>query len=131
VSARSVGLHRSFPTAAPAARRRRERAITLTTDIRRALVVRGGWDGHQPVTISDAFVPFLQEQGFVVETSEDLAVYEDAERLTATDLIVQCWTMGTINREQSVLPPRCARAPAWPAGTAVSSTASTITTTTC
>lgn len=75
--------------------------ITLTSENRRALVVRGGWDGHQPVTISDGFVPFLEERGFTVETSEDLAVYEDAERLAATDLIVQCWTMGTITREQS------------------------------
>ncbi|MEU1167359.1 ThuA domain-containing protein, partial [Streptomyces sp. NPDC005921] len=73
----------------------------MTTDIRRALVVRGGWDGHQPVAISDGFVPFLRENGFAVETSEDLAVYEDAERLAATDLVVQCWTMGTITREQS------------------------------
>lgn len=72
----------------------------MTTDTRRALVVRGGWDGHQPVTISDGFVPFLKEQGFVVETSEDLAVYEDTERLADTDLIVQCWTMGTITPGQ-------------------------------
>lgn len=74
---------------------------TLTTDTRRALVVRGGWDGHQPVAITDLFLPFLKEQGFSVETAEDLAVYEDAELLTATDLVVQCWTMGTITREQT------------------------------
>ncbi|MBF9069158.1 ThuA domain-containing protein [Streptacidiphilus sp. NEAU-YB345] len=75
--------------------------MSVTTHTtRRALVVRGGWDGHQPVAISDSFVPFLKEQGFAVETAEDLAVYEDAERLAATDLIVQCWTMGTITREQ-------------------------------
>ncbi|WP_411093391.1 ThuA domain-containing protein [Streptomyces sp. 049-1] len=72
----------------------------MTTDIRRALVVRGGWDGHQPVTITDGFLPFLREQGYAVETFEDLAVYEDAERLAATDLIVQCWTMGTITPAQ-------------------------------
>ncbi|GAA1939204.1 ThuA domain-containing protein [Kitasatospora viridis] len=71
-----------------------------THTTRRALVVRGGWDGHQPVAISDSFVPFLQEHGYAVETSEDLAVYDDAERLAATDLIVQCWTMGTLTREQ-------------------------------
>ncbi|WP_432164068.1 ThuA domain-containing protein [Streptomyces tendae] len=72
----------------------------MTTDNRRALVVRGGWDGHQPVTITDSFVPFLQGQGYTVETAEDLTVYEDAERLAATDLIVQCWTMGTITPAQ-------------------------------
>ncbi|MGW5657955.1 ThuA domain-containing protein [Streptomyces humi] len=72
-----------------------------TEDIRRALVVRGGWDGHRPVTISDGFVPFLKERGFSVDTAEDLAVYEDADRLAATDLIVQCWSMGDITPEQS------------------------------
>ncbi|MEU3982323.1 ThuA domain-containing protein [Streptomyces sp. NPDC026672] len=81
-------------------RNRWERASTLTINTRRALVVRGGWDGHQPVAISDGFVRFLKEQGFVVETSEDLTVYEDAERLAATDLVVQCWTMGTITPRQ-------------------------------
>ncbi|MBB5078828.1 ThuA domain-containing protein [Nonomuraea endophytica] len=73
----------------------------MTTDNRRALIVRGGWDGHQPVTITDTFVPFLKEHGFAVAISDELAVYEDADRLAATDLIVQCWTMGTISREQS------------------------------
>ncbi|MFJ3669128.1 ThuA domain-containing protein [Streptomyces sp. NPDC090106] len=72
----------------------------MGSDTRRALVVRGGWDGHLPVTITDTFVPFLKERGFAVETADDLAVYDDAERLTATDLIVQCWTMGTITQDQ-------------------------------
>lgn len=52
------------------------------------------------MTISDSFVPFLKEQRFTVEPSEDLAVYDDAERLAATDLVVQCWTMGTITPQQ-------------------------------
>ncbi|MEV7341085.1 ThuA domain-containing protein [Streptomyces sp. NPDC093544] len=68
---------------------------------RRALVVRGGWEGHQPITITDLFLPFLKDQGYAVETSESLDVYEDADLLAATDLIVQCWSMGEITREQS------------------------------
>ncbi|RVU20916.1 ThuA domain-containing protein [Streptomyces antnestii] len=75
--------------------------ISTTDTTRRALVVRGGWEGHEPVAISDRFVPFLKDHGCAVDTSEDLAVYDDAERLLATDLVVQCWTMGTITREQS------------------------------
>ncbi|MEV8550686.1 ThuA domain-containing protein [Streptomyces glaucescens] len=74
--------------------------MTGTTN-RRALVVRGGWDGHDPVTLTDLFVPFLKDSGYTVDTAEDLAVYEDAERLAATDLVVQCWTMGDITAEQS------------------------------
>jgi type 1 glutamine amidotransferase len=38
----------------------------MTTDTRRALVVRGGWDGHHPLTISDGFVPFLQGNALAV-----------------------------------------------------------------
>ncbi len=53
------------------------------------------------MTITDRFVPFLKEHGYTVELSDTLDVYEDADLLTATDLIVQCWTMGTITPEQS------------------------------
>jgi hypothetical protein len=68
--------------------------------MRRALVVRGGWDGHEPATCTDSFLPFLREQGFMVEVCDDLAVYEDGERLTAVDLVVQCWSMGQISDAQ-------------------------------
>ncbi|WP_307795433.1 ThuA domain-containing protein [Actinacidiphila acididurans] len=70
-------------------------------DSRRALVVRGGWEGHAPVAISDLFLPFLKDHGFTVETAESLDVYGDADLLAATDLVVQCWTMGEIAPEHS------------------------------
>jgi len=68
---------------------------------RRALVVRGGWEGHSPVEITERFVPFLKEHGFTVETADSLDVYGEADRLAATDLVVQCWTMGEIAPELS------------------------------
>lgn len=68
---------------------------------RRALVVRGGWEGHQPVVITDLFLPFLRQAGFEVTTADDLAVYEDAALLSATDLVVQCWSMGELSPPQS------------------------------
>jgi type 1 glutamine amidotransferase len=73
----------------------------MTDPLRRALVVRGGWEGHSPVAITDLFLPFLKDHGFTVETSETLDVYTDAELLAATDLIVQCWTMDEISAEQT------------------------------
>lgn len=73
----------------------------MTSDNRRALVVRGGWAGHEPVKITDLFLPFLREHGFDVRTSDTLDVYTDAALLAATDLVVQCWTMGEITKEQS------------------------------
>jgi len=63
---------------------------------RRALVVRGGWDGHQPEAATDLFLPFLREQGFEVRVETDNEVYADAETMAATDLVLQCVTMSEI-----------------------------------
>jgi type 1 glutamine amidotransferase len=68
--------------------------------MKHALVVRGGWEGHVPVAASDRYVQALKQAGFDVMVSDSLDSYLDAELLAATDLIVQCWTMGTISREQ-------------------------------
>ena len=67
---------------------------------RRALVVRGGWDGHDPVGATDRFIPALRDAGFAVETADELAVYDDADRISAADLIVHCWSMGTLTGDQ-------------------------------
>ena len=61
---------------------------------RRALVVRGGWEGHAPVATTELFLPALRAAGFDVEVAGDLDVYCDAELLAGTDLIVQCWSEG-------------------------------------
>lgn len=66
------------------------------TDQRRALVVRGGWDGHAPEEAAELFVPFLREHDFDVVVEGSLEAYADAELMAATDLVVQCWTMGDI-----------------------------------
>jgi hypothetical protein len=68
---------------------------------RRALVVRGGWPGHEPVACTDSFIPLLTERGFAVEISDTLAVYADRALLAATDLIVQCWSLDEISDAQA------------------------------
>ncbi len=67
---------------------------------RRALVVRGGWEGHSPVEATDRFIPFLKENGFSVEVHDTPEVYADAATLAATDLVVQCYTQGVATDEQ-------------------------------
>ena len=62
-----------------------------------ALVVRGGWEGHQPVQATEVFVPFLERSGFEVRIEESNEVYADAEAMERTDLIVQCVTMSDIS----------------------------------
>ncbi|MFC1409613.1 ThuA domain-containing protein [Streptacidiphilus sp. N1-12] len=63
--------------------------------------MRGGWEGHAPVRCTEIFLPALTGAGFAVTVSEDLDVYRDRELLAGTDLIVQCWSIGTLTPEQS------------------------------
>ncbi len=65
-----------------------------------ALLVWGGWDGHEPKQCVDIFAPWLREQGYEVEVSDTLDAYLDVEKLKSLSLIVPVWTMGTITREQ-------------------------------
>ena len=67
---------------------------------RRALVVRGGWEGHSPVEATERFIPFLEEEGFTVAVHEGPAVYADKEVLAGTDLVLQCFTQGEATDEQ-------------------------------
>jgi type 1 glutamine amidotransferase len=66
----------------------------------RALVVRGGWEGHQPVACTDMFLPLLESAGFAVDIAETLDVYADRAALDRADLVVQCWTRGSLTDEQ-------------------------------
>jgi type 1 glutamine amidotransferase len=67
---------------------------------KKALMVWGGWDGHEPKQCVDIFAPYLVEQGYEVEISATLDTYLEADKLRALSLIVPVWTMGTITREQ-------------------------------
>ena len=65
-----------------------------------ALIVWGGWEGHEPEKGAALFASFLREQGYSVEVSPTLEVYTDASKMQSLDLIVPIWTMGTITEAQ-------------------------------
>ena len=67
---------------------------------RHALVVRGGWDGHQPVEATDLFIPHLEAHGFTVRVEGSPAPYADAAYMAGVDLVVQCMTMSSIAPEE-------------------------------
>lgn len=67
---------------------------------RKALIVRGGWEGHSPVEATERFIPFLEAHGYAVEVHDSPEVYADAGKLAATDLVVQCYTQGQATDEQ-------------------------------
>jgi len=68
--------------------------------MKKALIVWGGWDGHEPKQCADVFAPFLQQQGFDLRVSDSLDVYLELDYMQSLSLIVPVWTMGAITGEQ-------------------------------
>jgi type 1 glutamine amidotransferase len=67
---------------------------------KRILFVWGGWMGHEPDKCRDIFVPWMSSEGGDVTVSDTLAAYVNFDLKKDFDLIVQAWTMGTIEGEQ-------------------------------
>jgi hypothetical protein len=61
---------------------------------RKALVVHGGWAGHEPRQCVEVFIPFLREQGFEVVVSDTTRPYADRALMESLSLVVPCVTMG-------------------------------------
>ncbi len=68
---------------------------------KKVLIVWGGWDGHEPKQTTQIFVDVLGAEGFDVILSDTMDSYKDTELMRSLSLIVPCWTMGTIEREQN------------------------------
>ena len=66
---------------------------------KKALFVYGGWEGHEPVKCRDLFVPWMQASGLDVVVSDTQAPYGDPALMKTIDVVVQIWTMGTIQKE--------------------------------
>ncbi len=65
-----------------------------------ALIVWGGWEGHEPEQGANLFAPFLREHDYDVEVSHTLDTYLDESKLSSVDIIVPIWTMDTLTPEQ-------------------------------
>ena len=66
----------------------------------KALIVYGGWKGHEPEEVSAVFERELSARGVDVQRADTLEALEDAEELKGLDLIVPHWTMGEISGRQ-------------------------------
>jgi len=66
--------------------------------MKKALIFQGGWDGHEPVLVSERFAGILKKEGFSVTMSDTLDCLKDLDTLMGYDLLVPCWTMGQIER---------------------------------
>jgi type 1 glutamine amidotransferase len=68
--------------------------------MKKALLVWGGWKGHEPKETTDVAAGLLSAEGFEVEIHDNMDVYKDAEKMNALSLVVPCWTMGQIAPDQ-------------------------------
>lgn len=66
--------------------------------MKNALIVWGGWDGHEPDKVADFFAGLLRTEGYDVSVRDSLDAF--LEPLDGLDLIVPVWTMGQISWEQ-------------------------------
>ena len=67
--------------------------------MKKALIVWGGWDGHEPKQVSEVYDAILKSHGFEVEVSDNLEAFRDEEKLKGLDLIAPVWTMGELPNE--------------------------------
>ncbi|HTI14624.1 MAG TPA: ThuA domain-containing protein [Dictyobacter sp.] len=65
-----------------------------------ALIVWGGWSGHEPEQGANLFGSILREQGYDVEITTSLDVFLDEAKMQSLDLIVPNITQSTITNEQ-------------------------------
>lgn len=68
--------------------------------MKKALVVWGGWLGHEPEQVAGILAGQLRASGFEVEVSDTLDSYLDADAMRSADLIVPEVTMAEITKEQ-------------------------------
>jgi|TARA_B100001750_G_scaffold214064_1_gene196980 type 1 glutamine amidotransferase len=68
--------------------------------MKKALIVTGGWKGHEPYKAGQIFNEFLISAGYDTNISTNLDVYLNIEELKSMNLIVPVWTMGEISKNQ-------------------------------
>lgn len=65
-----------------------------------ALIVWGGWDGHEPEKVSNLFGEILEGEGFDVTISNTLDSFADRDLVFAQSLLIPVYTMSEITNEQ-------------------------------
>ena len=65
-----------------------------------ALIVWGGWEGHEPAQVAERFRATLTAEGFEVTVADSLDAFANLDSFEGLRLIVPVWTMGRITKEQ-------------------------------
>jgi len=67
---------------------------------KKALMIQGGWAGHEPAQCVAIFEKELAAAGFEVTVADTLDALLEEDIMHSVSLIVPCWTMGTIDGER-------------------------------
>jgi len=66
----------------------------------KALILWGGWDGHEPGPVADLLESELKTKGVEVLKVNSLDPLADKKLMKTVDVISPCWTMGELTGEQ-------------------------------
>src|SRR5690606_8362190 len=67
----------------------------------KALIVWGGWMGHEPDLVADIFRREIEAMGGKADVFDTLDAFVEND-LLSYDLIIPIWTMGEISKEQEM-----------------------------
>ena len=67
--------------------------------MKKALIVQGGWQGHEPAQSAEIMAHALREHGFEVEIADTLDAFKQLPQ-KQVDLVIPQWTMGKISGDQ-------------------------------
>jgi len=67
-----------------------------------ALIIYGGWDGHEPTQVANVLKEQLVKSGFGVKMRKRLNALDNLDFLAAFDLIVLEWTMGRTRKSERI-----------------------------
>ncbi len=65
---------------------------------KKVLIFQGGWDGHEPALVAKRFAGIMEKHGYSCKISDSQEALLDLDELMSLDLIIPCWTMGSIDR---------------------------------
>jgi type 1 glutamine amidotransferase len=71
--------------------------------MKKALIMQGGWEGHEPALTSARFKRMLERNGFEARISNTLEELADFDALSQNDLLVMCVTMSSENCHSKVI----------------------------
>lgn len=69
---------------------------------KKALIVWGGWTGHEPKQCAELWAPILEQDGFEVRISDTLDTYLEQDYMASLSVVTPIWTMDSTPSDKQV-----------------------------